>query len=181
MQQENKKMSLKNNNDIVLESLARKYPEEVFETKGDQETGRKDFIFYLSKFSSKEFYIEAFKRPWPSNSIQLDVESSTSNAIQLDAESSISNTIQPDVESSTSNAIQPDAESTTSNNIQPDAESSIRNSIDASLDSETFYARTCTSNDLSWKVHKNIYELEREFERFRQDSFIDEDSQTDSE
>ena len=157
MQQENKKMSLKNNNDIVLESLARKYPEEVFETKGDQETGRIDFIFYLSKFSSKEFYIEAFKRPWPSNSIQLDVESSTSNAIQ------------------------PDAESTTSNNIQPDAESSIRNSIDASLDSETFYARTCTSNDLSWKVHKNIYELEREFERFRQDSFIDEDSQTDSE
>ena len=157
MQQENKKMSLKNNNDIVLESLARKYPEEVFETKGDQETGRIDFIFYLSKFSSKEFYIEAFKRPWPSNSIQLDVESSTSNTIQ------------------------PDAESTTSNNIQPDAESSIRNSIDASLDSETFYARTCTSNDLSWKVHKNIYELEREFERLRQDSFIDEDSQTDSE
>ena len=169
MQQENKKMSLKNNNDIVLESLARKYPEEVFETKGDQETGRIDFIFYLSKFSSKEFYIEAFKRPWPSNSIQLDVESSTSNTIQPDAESSISNTIQPD------------AESTTSNNIKPDAESSIRNSIDASLDSETFYARTCTSNDLSWKVHKNIYELEREFERFRQDSFIDEDSQTDSE
>ena len=169
MQQVNKKMSLKNNNDIVLESLTRKYPEEVFDTKGDQETGRIDFIFYLSKFSSKEFYIEAFKRPWPSNSIQLDVESSTSNAIQPDAESSISNTIQQD------------AESTTSNNIQPDAESSIRNSIDASLDSETFYARTCTSNDLSWKVHKNIYELEREFERFRQDSFIDEDSQTDSE